>query len=509
MTHLLDRRDFVKCSAFAGAVFCGVPLDVRPDSHKPLVPKSAPKKVIVVGAGLAGLSAAFELTQAGHDVTILEAQRRPGGRVLTLREPFSDGLYAEVGPIHFPDSHEFTLNYVTLFDLPLQLENWIPQRGLGSLQEVEQGGGALFHLRGIRVQNRRGLEIDWPVSLTPEEKELGFWGMWEKYVQPGLDAMAANPARRGWRLGSLQEFDEMSYVQFLRSQGASPGAITLLTTGWHGLWGDGPETVSALAVLRDKAHEWKGNNWFAIEGGNDLLPKAFAVRLSEKIRYGTPVVRIEHDTQGVRCIFLQAGMHHTLSADYLICAIPFSVLRVVEVPPPFSPGKPKAIKELTYCSPPRASMQYRKRFWLERGLGGDAITDLPIQTLRPATRFQLGARGILQSYTGGPDARRLMEMSESERIRFTLKQMQEIFPEVPEIREDFEGGISKLWDEDPWARGASSWYKPGQMSELWPHIPGPEGRVHFAGDHTSAWIRWQQGALESGNRTAREINEAS
>ena len=185
------------------------------------------------------------------------------------------------------------------------------------------------------------------------------------------------------------------------------------------------------------------------------------------------------------------------------------MLRDVEISPPFSPGKQKAIKELPYFSVARVSMQYRNRFWLERGLGGDASTDLPIQTLGPATRFQLGARGILQSYTGGPDARRLMELSESERIRFTLKQMQEIFPEVPEIREDFEGGISKLWDEDPWARGASSWYKPGQMSELWPYIPGPEGRVHFAGDHTSAWIRWQQGALESGNRTAREINEAS
>ena len=79
---------------------------------------------------------------------------------------------------------------------------------------------------------------------------------------------------------------------------------------------------------------------------------------------------------------------------------------------------------------------------------------------------------------------------------------------IPEIRQYFEGGISKLWDEDPWARGASSWYKPGQMSELWPHVPGPEGRVHFAGDHTSAWIRWMQGALESGNRAAREVSEA-
>ena len=98
-----------------------------------------------------------------------------------------------------------------------------------------------------------------------------------------------------------------------------------------------------------------------------------------------------------------------------------------------------------------------------------------------------------------------MELSESERIRFTLEQMEKVFPE---IRENFEGGVSKLWDEDPWARGASSWYRPGQMTELWPHIARVEGRIHFAGDHTSAWIRWMQGALESGNRVAREVNEA-
>ena len=76
----------------------------------------------------------------------------------------------------------------------------------------------------------------------------------------------------------------------------------------------------------------------------------------------------------------------------------------------------------------------------------------------------------------------------------------------PTIGEHFEGGISKCWEEDSWARGASSWYKPGQMAELWPHVARPEGRIHFAGDHTSPYIRWMQGALHSGNRVAAEIN---
>lgn len=466
----LSRREFLKTTGVVAAAVSASPLTVLAPVPRVVVQRGPGRRVIVIGAGLAGLSAAYELTQAGHDVTVLEAQTRPGGRVQTLREPFSDGLYAEVGAIHFPDSHEFTLKYVTLFDLPLQLEFWGPE------------------------------------NLSEEELERPIWGMWEKYVQPGMDAMAANPAAPGWHVGSLKKYDEMSYVKFLHSQGASPGEITLLTRGWHGLWGDGAETVSALAVLRDKAQEWEGNNWYRIEGGNDLLPKAFAVRLSEKIRYGATAVRIEHDAQGVRVVFFQAGRHHTCAGDYLICAVPFSVLRQVDVSPPFSPGKRRAIRELPYFSAARVSMQFRKRSWLDLALGWDRDAgDLPIQTIVDSTHFQPGSRGILQTYTGGPDARRLMELGESERIRFTLEQVENI---IPEIRQYFEGGISKLWDEDPWARGASSWYKPGQMSELWPHVPGLEGRVHFAGDHTSAWIRWMQGALESGNRAAREVSEA-
>jgi monoamine oxidase len=99
-----------------------------------------------------------------------------------------------------------------------------------------------------------------------------------------------------------------------------------------------------------------------------------------------------------------------------------------------------------------------------------------------------------------------MALSEEKRIAFVTEQMSRFYPAIGEY---FEGGISKCWEEDPWARGASSWYRPGQMAELWPHMARPEGRIHFAGDHTSPYIRWMQGALYSGNRAAVEINEAA
>lgn len=94
---------------------------------------------------------------------------------------------------------------------------------------------------------------------------------------------------------------------------------------------------------------------------------------------------------------------------------------------------------------------------------------------------------------------------ESDRILFALSQLEQVFPG---IREDFERGVSKSWDEDPWARGAFAYFRPGQMLSLLPHIARPEGRVHFAGEHTSPWSGWMQGALESGLRAAREINKA-
>src|SRR3954447_23456286 len=108
----ITRRDFIKTGVLAvGASLIRLPI---------VSAAAAPKKIIIIGAGMAGLSAGYELTQLGHDVTILEARTIPGGRVHTIREPFSDGLYAEAGAARIPDDHDLTLKYVKLFDVPLE-----------------------------------------------------------------------------------------------------------------------------------------------------------------------------------------------------------------------------------------------------------------------------------------------------------------------------------------------------------------------------------------------------
>jgi monoamine oxidase len=146
-----------------------------------------------------------------------------------------------------------------------------------------------------------------------------------------------------------------------------------------------------------------------------------------------------------------------------------------------------------------------ERFWNQEHLSGAAHTDLTTEVLWNLTFNQLGTRGILDNYSGGPAARDEMRMSPDERLEFGLSRLTKVYPEA---RDFYEGGTSVAWDENPWERGASTWYRPGQFLELYPHMAPPVGRVHFAGDHTSPWLRWMQGALEAGCRAAGEVNAA-
>ena len=485
----MQRRDFLK-QAVAVAMLPASRLRTFTLGQGRLERQGAPKRVLVVGAGLAGLSAAFELTQAGHDVTVLEARTRPGGRVHTLRDHFADGLYAEAGAARIPNHHHFTLKYAEMFGLTL--DPFEPP-------DVP----SVYHVRGQRIRVTPGQKVEWPYDLTAEERALGVNGMRQKYIWSALTELGDVTDPRWPPPEALRKYDQMNRSDFWRSRGASSEAIALLSLGGID---DRVETWSTLFMLRNQALNRKLTQYFKIRGGNDLLPKAFASRLSEKIHYATPVVRIEQHTQGVKATFRQAGAYHTLSGDYLICAVPFSVQKSIEVAPAFSVEKQRAIEQLPYLSASKIFLQSKRRFWVDEGFSGFATTDLPVSQVWDSTYAQPGTRGILQPFPISLHSRRVTAMSESERITFALEHVDTIYPGM---RKHFEGGVSKCWDEDEWARGASAYYKPGQFSSLLPHVARPEGRIHFAGEHTSVWIDgWMQGALESGGRVAREVNAA-
>ena len=232
-----------------------------------------------------------------------------------------------------------------------------------------------------------------------------------------------------------------------------------------------------------------------------------AKKISERIRYGMPAVRIEQDERGVRVRCRPAlGAVTTFAADRLICTLSFSVLRTIETHPAFSASKLRAINALPYTSVARVFVQLRERFWLARKEAGAVTTDLPIQEVYDDTATQPGTRGILSSYSVGDRARKMAGFGEGERLAVMVREMEKVHAHVSDF---VEGGESKCWDDDSWSRGDYCYFTPGQLTDLGPHLASAEGRVHFAGDHTSRWPGFMQGALESGHRVAREVQQAT
>jgi len=481
----INRREFTRQLLASLATAPLLPSHFRLAAKDPWRPSSTPRKrVIVLGAGLAGLSAAYELNAAGHDVVVLEAKQGPGGRVLTIRSPFPDGLYAEVGPTRISDLNDWTLKYVSTL-------------GLG-LEPFKLPGRDVVHIRGKRIVVTDESKVDWPLDLTAEERRLGLPGMRAKYIGAVLDEIGDGgvpeaPPR------TLAKYDSLSYAEFLRRQGASPDAIHLLTLGSNS---NAIGQVSALMRLRAAVWRGKTKTWSKIRGGNDQLPKAFARALADRIHYDRPATHIEHTSSGVRVVVERRDLRETFEGDYLVSTIPLPVLRRISITPALPSRVERVIRDYGYASATKVVLQTRTRFWEAEGLSGFALTDRPAQEIWNLAAAQPGPRGLLVVFVTTP---RGAGPIETDRVAWGVREAEHLFPGIARALED---GVSYCWEEDPWARGAFPQPRPGELIDSLSILRKPVGRVVFAGDYASAWPGWMQGALESGNHAARTIDAA-
>ena len=245
-----------------------------------------------------------------------------------------------------------------------------------------------------------------------------------------------------------------------------------------------------------------------IVGGTDQLPNAFLPELHPHIRYGARITAISQEPLTVSVHYrTRTGDRQSVTGDYAICTLPFSVLRHIEVDPPFSRPKQRAIRQLHYDASSKVFLQFKRRFWEEDEdiVGGGSVTDLAVRNVYyPEHGRETGRGVVLASYTWSEDAQRWGSLPPDERIVQALENVTSIHPQAAQ---EFEAGASWMWHDDEFACGAFVLFDPGQKTLLHDDILVPEGRVYFAGEHASLVHRWIQGAVESGLRSARMIHE--
>jgi monoamine oxidase len=436
----------------------------------------ANRTVVVAGAGLAGLTAAFELQKLGASTIVVEARRdRVGGRVWTRRD-FQSGQHAEAGG----DLIEGTQAEVLRLAEELRCQ---PVR-------VLRGGFSYYSAATRKVEN--GAKI------------------WQRLAAALKDHVRAYTlAEQRWHSGVARALGRQTVEVFLRS--LDDEQVARMAVALRGFFLADPADLSLLALVDQFAGDDPASaRMFRLKGGNDTLVQALVAQLQKPIRLGTTVVALNQGATRVQLRLRERnGALEEITADYVVFALPASTLKAVAMDPPLPDRQRDAIAHLPYGPATRALVQFDRRFWRAPGRTRAFGTDLPIGAVWEGNEDQSGRPGILSFLAGGRASGELQGILSREGPRGIPPHLTWLSSTAGE-RTTILASQVVTWENDPWAQGGYAVFKPSYDPELREWLARPHGRAFFAGEHTSFRFQgYMNGAVESGMRAAREIAMAA
>jgi monoamine oxidase len=490
MYHAMSTLGFAASSAYSGRI----KLDGAPQGTT----------ILVLGAGMAGLVAAYELRNAGYTVKVLEYNKRAGGRAWTIRGgdeytelggatqrcEFDNGLYLNPGPWRIPYNHLAVLDYAKRLNVPL--EPFIQINYNAYLHSSRAFDG--------KPQRYRKVQADY-----------------QGYVAELL-SKAVNKAQLD---EPLTHEDQERLLESLRSWGALDkdyryvcGTASSEKRGFDVGYGGGlmPQAVPSTPFKREEllgSHLWQWlstgdeqdfqSSIFQPVGGMDRIAQAIYREVADLVQFNAKVTAIDQSESGVSVTYVDAGGKggsQTLQADWLVCTIPLSILSEIDI----DVGQPMqdAIHAVPYAASVKIGLQFKRRFWEqdEHIYGGITHTDLPISTIAyPASNYGSTGKGVLLgAYVWGPNAYEIGALPPEQRIQVALQQGGQIHSQY---QQEFESGVAVSWSRVPFTNGCFGAWSDEAREQHYKDLCQIDGRIVLAGEHASYIPAWQEGAVLS------------
>jgi monoamine oxidase len=483
------RRELMKrAGAAAGAaVAAGAMGRFAPAAHA-----AGAGRVVIVGAGLGGLTAAYRLRQAGVVAEVHEASERLGGRCWTIRGVFDESQLAEHGGELIDQSHGQLRNLAQ--EVGLDLDNLLAAED-NQTEQTSWFDGERYSYE----EATRDIKAAWQ-KIHKDVSAASYPTLFDNFTPRGF------------------ELDHLSIVDWINETfegGIDSKVGQLLDVAYNIEYGAESSVQSSLNLLYLLAYSGQGqfrvfgpsNEKYHVRGGNDQIPQRLAERLAGLITTGSELVAIRATAGGRWELTFRQGLStRTITADRVILALPFSILRrsVDFRRAGFEPLKVTAIREQGMGTNSKLHLQFRSRPWRGLGYNGETFSDRGYQNTWEVSRAQPGSSGILVDYTGGKIGASFGSGTPESRAQQFLAQVE---PVLPGVTPAWNGKATiDFWTGYEWTRGSYSYWKVGQYTKFAGMEPKRQGTCHFAGEHTSIDFQgYLNGAVETGERAAGEI----
>ena len=443
--------------------------------------------ILVVGAGIAGLTAAYRLRQAGVRADIIEATNRVGGRIRTIPKVAGTLIPAELGGEFINTGH------TTLISLATEL-------GLRAIDLVDVQRGLVqdtFFLQGRRFSLEQLIADFAPLATK---------------INEDVEAIGDNISYQDFT-ETAERLDNLSIAQYLDQADTSTIVRQLLRIAYTTEYGRDPEEQSALNLLfligsEPGSFELYGNSdeRYQIDGGNSQIINRLAGQLSDSIEVGTVLEAINLLPDGRYRVSLRSGQSaFERTYERVLLTLPFSTLRDVRINVPLPQAKRRAIEQLGYGTNSRLVTGYRSRIWRELYRSTASVyTDLGFQNTSEATPFAPTPNGLITNFTGGKQGLSIGAGTPEDQAQRFLNQIERVFPGVRNLRSG--KAVRAYWPGERFFKGSYSCYLVGQWTQMYGVEGERVGNLFFAGEHTSLENQgYMEGGCETGQRAAAEI----